>query len=106
MIRRALQTYHLRANEKELQLWLIRTRSQFRTHPDRRRKRKGGRERTRHDGAVALRRVPPRRWHGRCRRVHEPKAKMCDAPTKTRGGGVLDKGDDVVPAGSLSVDES
>jgi hypothetical protein len=34
--------------------------------------------------------------------VHEPKAEMCDAPTETGGGGVLDKGDDVVPAGSLS----
>src|SRR6266481_1267392 len=38
--------------------------------------------------------------------VHEPKAEMCDAPTETGGGGVLDKGDDVVPAGSLSMDES
>jgi hypothetical protein len=38
--------------------------------------------------------------------VHEPKAEMCDAPTETGGGGVLDKGDDVVPAGSLSMNES
>ena len=38
--------------------------------------------------------------------VHEPKAEMCDAPTETGGGGVLDKGDDVLPAGSLSMDES
>src|SRR6185436_9191068 len=38
--------------------------------------------------------------------VHEPKAEMCDAPTETGGSGVLDKGDDVVPAGSLSMDES
>jgi hypothetical protein len=38
--------------------------------------------------------------------VHEPKAEMCDAPTETGSGGVLDKGDYVVPAGSLSMDES
>jgi len=31
---------------------------------------------------------------------------MCDAPTETGGGGVLGEGDDVVPARSLSVDES
>src|SRR5467141_106437 len=38
--------------------------------------------------------------------VHEPKAEMCDAPTETGGGVVLDKGDDVVPTGSLGMDES
>src|SRR6266404_1992207 len=38
--------------------------------------------------------------------VHEPKAEMCDAPTETGGGRVLGEGDDVVPARSLSVDES
>ena len=38
--------------------------------------------------------------------IHEPKTEMCDAPAETGGGGVLDKGDDVVPAGSLSMDES
>jgi len=31
---------------------------------------------------------------------------MCDAPTETGGGVVLDKGDDVVPTGSLGMDES
>ena len=31
---------------------------------------------------------------------------MRDAPAKTGGGGVLGEGDDVVPAGSLSVDKS
>src|SRR5438034_1988144 len=35
--------------------------------------------------------------------VHEPKAEMCDAPTETGGGGVLDEGEDVVPARSLSM---
>src|SRR6476646_10136623 len=35
--------------------------------------------------------------------VHEPNAEMCDAPAETSGGGVLHKGDDVVPAGSLSM---
>ena len=48
---------------------LTRTRSQFRSHPDRRCKRRGGRERTRHDGAGDLLRVRPRRRHGRCRRA-------------------------------------
>src|SRR6266446_8418200 len=38
--------------------------------------------------------------------VHEPKAEMRDAPAETGGGGVLGEGDDVVPARSLSVDES
>jgi hypothetical protein len=38
--------------------------------------------------------------------IHEPKAKMCDAATETGGGGVLREGDDVVPTGRLSVDES
>jgi len=38
--------------------------------------------------------------------VYEPKTEMCDAPTETGGGGVLGEGDDVVPARSLSVDES
>jgi hypothetical protein len=39
---------------------LTRTRSQFRSHPDRRRKRRGGRERTRRDRAGALQPVRPR----------------------------------------------
>src|SRR2546422_11700094 len=38
--------------------------------------------------------------------VHEPKAEMCDAPAETGGGGVLDQGDDGVPAGSLRMGES
>src|SRR5256885_2723585 len=38
--------------------------------------------------------------------VHEPKAEMCDAPTETGGGGSLAKSDDVVPARSLSMDDS
>src|SRR6266481_5872377 len=38
--------------------------------------------------------------------VDEPKAEMCDAPTVTGGAGVLGEGDDVVPARSLSVDQS
>ena len=38
--------------------------------------------------------------------VHEPKTEMCDAPSETGGGVVLDKGEDVVPTGSLGVDES
>ena len=38
--------------------------------------------------------------------IHEPKAKMCDAATETGSGGVLREGDDVVPTGRLSVDES
>src|SRR6266853_5147948 len=38
--------------------------------------------------------------------IDEPKAEMCDAPTETGGGGVLDKGDDVVPADSPGMDES
>src|ERR1700752_3566799 len=37
---------------------------------------------------------------------HEPKTKMCDAATQTRGGGVLCEGDDAVPAGRPSVDQS
>ena len=38
--------------------------------------------------------------------VHEPKAEMHDAPAETGGGGVLGEGDDVVPARSLSMDQS
>jgi hypothetical protein len=38
--------------------------------------------------------------------VHEPKAEMCNAAIETGGGGVLCEGDDVVPTGRLSVDES
>jgi hypothetical protein len=38
--------------------------------------------------------------------VHKPETKMCDAPAKTGCGGVLGEGDDVVPARSLSMDES
>ena len=37
---------------------------------------------------------------------HEPEAEMRDAPAETGGGGVLGEGDDVVPARSLSMDES
>ena len=39
-------------------------------------------------------------------RVHESETEMCDAPTETGGVGILDKGDNVVPAGSLSMDKS
>src|SRR6266446_7882298 len=39
-------------------------------------------------------------------RVHEPKAEMCDAPTEPGAGRILGEGDDVVPASSLSMDES
>jgi hypothetical protein len=39
-------------------------------------------------------------------RVHEPETEMCDAPAETGVGGVLGEGDDVVPARSLSMDES
>src|SRR5712675_1624346 len=39
-------------------------------------------------------------------RVHEPETEMCDAPAETGGGGLLGESDDVVPARSLSVDES
>src|SRR6266478_8346241 len=85
---------------------LTRTRSQFHSHPDRRRKRREGRERTRHDGAAALRRIRPGDGTVDVLGVHEPKAEMRDAPTETGGGGVLGEGDDVVPARSLSVDES
>jgi hypothetical protein len=38
--------------------------------------------------------------------IHESKAKMCDATTETGGGRVLREGDNVVPTGRLSVDES
>src|SRR5437879_7719284 len=38
--------------------------------------------------------------------VHQPKTEMRDAPAETGGGGVLGEGDDVVPARSLSMDES
>src|SRR5881394_4172731 len=38
--------------------------------------------------------------------IDEAKAEMCNAPTETGGGGVLDKGDDVVPTESLGMDES
>src|SRR2546428_78791 len=38
--------------------------------------------------------------------IHKPKTEMCDAATETGGGGVLCEGDDVVPTGRLSVDES
>jgi hypothetical protein len=100
------KTYHLTSNEKELQLWLIRTRSQFRTI-------RIGHASVREAGSelATTEQSPSGAFHlgdgtvdvvG----VHEPKAEMCDAPTETGGGGVLDKGDDVVPAGSLSMDES
>ena len=38
--------------------------------------------------------------------IHKPETEMCDAPTETGGGGVLDKRDNVVPAEGLSMDES
>src|SRR6266700_2262411 len=37
---------------------------------------------------------------------HEPKAEMCDTATETGSSGVFCEGDDVVPTGRLSVDES
>src|SRR6267143_1262995 len=39
-------------------------------------------------------------------RLHQPKAEMCNAAAETSPGWVLGEGEDVVPAGSLSVDES
>src|SRR5437899_9607762 len=84
----------------------MRTRSQFRSHPDRRRKRRGGREQTRRDEAGGLRRVRPPRCTVDVLGVHEPKAEMCDAPAETGGGGVLGEGEDVVPTRSLSMDEA
>ena len=38
--------------------------------------------------------------------VHEPETEMCDTPAETGDGGILGEADDVVPARSLSVDES
>src|SRR6266849_948565 len=38
--------------------------------------------------------------------IHEPETEMCDASAETGGGGVLGESDDVVPARSLSMDES
>src|SRR6266849_10944330 len=39
-------------------------------------------------------------------RLHQPKAEMCDAASETGPGWVLREGEDVVPTGGLSVDES
>src|SRR5438445_10873775 len=38
--------------------------------------------------------------------LHQPKAEMCDAAVETGLGGILGEGDDVVPARSLSMDQS
>src|SRR5439155_19122688 len=38
--------------------------------------------------------------------LHQPKAEMCDAAVETGLGGILGEGEDVVPARSLSMDES